>query len=251
MSTPVTYRDSLMDRYKLLYDWLPEGPDVLGPVLDVGCGNGIYTQWLAKKCGYAVGIDHNQKNLAWAKREFPNCDFVLSNGEVMPFADASFGAVMITEVLEHTRDDRATLKEIARVTKPGGTLLLSTPHRGMFAGFDPDNVLNQTFSAVKKLRIPKPGGGRFYENFRYDWHRHYSEGELRGLLGKNWQVEQVYLGGLALYPLLYGVENLIDAFSKQRSYWQDYRVLRRLRAFDFDIPFGKLSYNIALRCKRV
>ena len=43
-----------MDRYALLYDWLPEG----GPVLDVGCGNGIFTQWLAKKASPAYGMDH-------------------------------------------------------------------------------------------------------------------------------------------------------------------------------------------------
>ena len=244
MSTPVTYRERLLDRYRLLYDWLPAS----GPVLDVGCGNGIYTQWLAKKCGYAVGVDHNHKNLAWGKSEFPNCDFVLSNGETLPFADGSFGAVMLTEVLEHTRDDRATLAEIARVTRPGGTLLLSTPHRGLFAGLDPDNRTNSAFAFIKRLRIPKPGGGRFYENFRFDWHRHYSEGELRGLLGDAWDVEEVYFGGLLLYPVLYGFENMIDAFSTKRSYWQDYRVLRTVRGLDFDLKFGRLSYNIALRC---
>lgn len=247
MSTPVTYRHKLLDRYRLLYNWLPEN----GPVLDVGCGNGIYTQWLGKKAGFAVGVDHNEKNLAWAKSQFPECEFVFSNGENLPFADASFGAVMLTEVLEHTRDDRQTLEEIARVTKPGGTLLLSTPHRGLFGFLDPDNVFNGAFSLVSKLKIPKPRGGTFYENFSYDVHRHYSGRQLRALLGANWRVEEEYYGGLLLYPLLYGVENAVDSFSKQRSYWRDFRALRTLRGLDFDLNFGKLSYNIALRCIRI
>ena len=247
MSTPITYRERLMDRYALLYDWLPAG----GPVLDVGCGNGIYTSWLARKAGVAVGIDHHVGNLAWGKQEFPDVHFVDSNGETLPFADAVFNAVMCTEVLEHTRDDRATLQEIHRVTRPGGYLLLSTPHRGLFTGLDPDNVLNRAFDTVRRLKIPKPGGGRFYENFRYDIHRHYTEGQLRDLLGTGWQVEEVYLGGLLLYPLLYGVENAIYAFSKQRSYWQDYRALRTLRALDFNLRCGRLAYNIALKCRRL
>jgi len=247
MSTPITYRDRLMDRYALLYSWLPEE----GPSLDVGCGNGIYTSWLAKKASPAVGIDHNLDNLKWARQEFPHVRFTIANGEGLPFDDGYFNAVMCTEVLEHTRDDRATLAEIHRVTKPGGTLLLSTPHRGLFTGLDPDNVLNKFFSTVSRLHIPKPGGGHFYQNFRYDIHRHYTDGQLRGLLGKGWEVEQVYYGGLLMYPLLYGAENLIDAFSKKRSYWQDYRVLRTLRAWDFGLQCGKLSYNIALKCRRV
>ena len=162
VSTPVTYRHELLDRYRLLYDWLPDS----GPVLDVGCGNGIYTQWLGQKCGPAVGIDHNQANLEWAKAEFPACEFVYSNGENLPFADASFGAVMLTEVLEHTRDDRATLREIARVTRPGGTLALSTPHRGLFAGLDPDNRLNSLLHSVSKLGVPKPGRRQVLSGFQ-------------------------------------------------------------------------------------
>lgn len=235
-----------MDRYALLYDWLPEN----GPVLDVGCGNGIYTQWLAKKCEPAFGIDHNLKNLTWGKNEFPNVHFLMANGESLPFPNEFFGAVMITEVLEHTRDDRLTLREIHRVMKPGGTLLISTPHKGLFGFLDPDNVTNRAFDTIRKLKIPKPGGGRFYENFRYDIHRHYSASQLKSLLGEQWQVEEVYYGGLLLYPLLYGFENAIDAFSKKRSYWQDYRLLRTLRAWDFSLRFGKMSYNIAMRCRK-
>ena len=247
MSTPVTYRDHLIDRYALLYKWLPTE----GPVLDVGCGNGIYTQWLAKKCGPATGIDHNQKNLAWAREEFPHVEFIMTGGETLPFPDASFGAVMLTEVLEHTQDDRQTLREIARVTRPGGTLCLSTPHRGTFGWLDPDNLLNGAFDLVRRLNIPKPGGGKFYQGFSYNTHRHYTESHLRSLLGKNWRVEEVYYGGLFLYPLLYGVENLYDAFSSKRSYWQDFRVLRAIRGWDFDQSFGKASYNIAIRAVRV
>ena len=254
MSTPVTYRDQLMDRYALLYSWLPND----GPILDVGCGNGIYTQWLAKRAAlapdknarFAVGIDHNAKNLAWGKQEFPHVQFAAIGGETLPFRDETFGAVMCTEVLEHTRDDKSTLREIHRVTRTGGYLILSTPHRGLFAGLDPDNLTNRAFDSVRRMKIPKPGGGRFYEKFRYDIHRHYSQGQLKSLLGGRWEIEETYYGGLLAYPILYGVENLIDAFGKTRSYWNDYRLLRTLRARDFDGQWGKLSYNIALRCRK-
>lgn len=244
-----------MDRYALLYEWLPASS---GPVLDIGCGNGIYTQWLARKTAQntnasaspTFGIDHNLKNLEWAKTEFPEVRFLMGNGEALPFPEKYFGAVMLTEVLEHTRCDQSTLREIARVTQPGGVLLFSTPHTGLFGFLDPDNLLNRFFDTVRKLKIPRPGGGRFYENFRYDYHRHYSLEQLEELLGEDWEIEEVYYGGLLLYPLLYGIENIADAFGKTRSYWHDYRLLRRLRAWDFSLRFGKLSYNIALRCRR-
>jgi ubiquinone/menaquinone biosynthesis C-methylase UbiE len=187
----------------------------------------------------------------WAKSEFPDAHFLMANGEALPFENGYFNAVMLTEVLEHTRDDKQTLKEIYRVTRPGGVLLLSTPHKGLFSFLDPDNVTNHAFDVIKKMTIPKPGGGRFYQNFKYDIHRHYSAAQLKSLLGNSWRIEEIYYGGLLLYPLLYGAENLMDAFGKERSYWRDLKVLRSLRAFDFNLRFGKLSYNIALRCRRI
>lgn len=235
-----------MDRYALLYNWLPEA----GPMLDVGCGNGIYTSWLTKKGAPVFGIDHNMANLQWARQEFPGIGFCSANGEYLPFPDNYFNAVMCTEVLEHTSDDRSTLQEIFRVTKPGGTLLLSTPHRGLFAFLDPDNCTNRSFDLLRKMNIPKPGGGTFFQNFHYDIHRHYSKAQLASLLDNNWKIEEIYYGGLLLYPLCYGAENLIDAFSKKRSYWMNLKMLRTLRAWDFSLRCGKLSYNIAMKCRK-
>src|SRR5690606_23309982 len=102
-----------------------------------------------------------------------------------------------------------------------------------------------------RISIPKPGGGRFFQHFRYDVHRHYSKNQLTSLLGDDWQIEEVYYGGLLLYPACYGVENLIDAFSKKRSYWMNLKTLRTVRAWDFAFRCRKLSYNIALKCKKL
>lgn len=236
-----------MDRYALLYDWLP--PE--GPILDVGCGNGVFTQWLARKGRPTYGVDHHLGNLRWAQQQFPTPKFCSSNGEHLPFPSNYFKAVVCTEVLEHTADDKNTLEEISRVTQSGGYLLLSTPHRGLFAFLDPDNLLNRGFDLLRRMKIPKPGHGRYFQDFQYDVHRHYDHHQLAALLGKQWQIEQVHYGGLLLYPLCYGAENLIDAFSKKRSYWMHLTALRTLRAWDFSLQCGKASYNIALKCRKI
>jgi SAM-dependent methyltransferase len=58
-------------------------------------------------------------------------------GDALPFPDASFNAVLAFEVLEHVGDDAALLDEIARVSAPGGLLVLSTPvHASMWSPLD-------------------------------------------------------------------------------------------------------------------
>jgi SAM-dependent methyltransferase len=58
-------------------------------------------------------------------------------GDALPFADGSFDAMLAFEVVEHVDDDTRLIGEIARVTRPGGTLILSTPvHASMWSPLD-------------------------------------------------------------------------------------------------------------------
>lgn len=247
MSTPVLYREWLGDRYRLVYQWVPEGR---GRLLDVGCGNGYFTQWLARKGWQVWGLDHSFLNIQRAHREFPSLHWVVGSALALPFPRASFDVVVCSEVLEHLPDDQAAIDEIARILKPGGRLILTTPHRGLFAWLDGDNVVNGFFRFLKALRLPKPGGGFFFQRFRWQEHRHYSLAEVERLFAQRFHIEEIFLSGLLLYPLEYLWEKALEAFLGVPLVEQRYRWLRRLRDWEFRLPAGRWAYNLAVRAVR-
>jgi SAM-dependent methyltransferase len=92
-------------------------------VLDLGSGSCENSLWVPAGCRY-VGLDVSTTALVMAREAKRPAAGVRGDGETLPFADATFDAVMSTWALEHFHDPGRTFLEVARVLKPGGLLLL-------------------------------------------------------------------------------------------------------------------------------
>jgi ubiquinone/menaquinone biosynthesis C-methylase UbiE len=95
-------------------------------VLDLGCGIGSYTEELAQRAQWVCGLDPLESNLQQFRKQIPRIQGV---GENLPFATASFDAITMIEVLEHTDSDVQVLRECFRVLKPSGVLILFVPNK--------------------------------------------------------------------------------------------------------------------------
>jgi SAM-dependent methyltransferase len=106
-------------------------------VLDMGSGTGRHVLAACLRSCRVVGLDSDLESLALAGRYVNLIDswgvvkasatLMLGWGDRLPFADCSFDRILCTEVLEHIPDDRATIREIVRVLRPGGTVAVSVP----------------------------------------------------------------------------------------------------------------------------
>lgn len=98
-------------------------------VLDVGCGGGGLARQLSAEGAHVTGIDPHPEALARARRLAPEALFETAGAESLPFADASFDAVVILNALHHvpiTGMDKA-LDEAARVLRRSGSLIVIEP----------------------------------------------------------------------------------------------------------------------------
>jgi SAM-dependent methyltransferase len=98
-------------------------------ILDAGCGNGRYSKFLlnhADADAQLTSFDLSQKMLARSRKRLgnPRVTHVAADLTRLPYADASFDAIVSGWVLEHLPDPRPGLRELARVLRSGGKLLL-------------------------------------------------------------------------------------------------------------------------------
>ena len=98
-------------------------------VLDLGCGVGRLSSWLARDARQVVGVDISPAMLSAARRATasPNPSFVRYANEALPFADGTFDRVVSVFVLQHVSDERqlgALLAEIDRITRDGGRVAI-------------------------------------------------------------------------------------------------------------------------------
>jgi SAM-dependent methyltransferase len=98
-------------------------------ILDAGCGNGRYARFLLQEAdpdALITGFDLSQRMLARARQRLHSDRVGLFAADLtrLPYADSSFDAIVSGWVLEHLPDPRPGLRELARVLRPGGKLLL-------------------------------------------------------------------------------------------------------------------------------
>ena len=121
-------------------------------ILDAGCGNGFFTNWLAGKGARVVGIDGSSRMVALAKENFPQLEFQefdLLKQTALPAQ--SFDAILANMLLMHLSDVRPFLGEAKRLLKPGGQLVFSILHP---AFNEPTSTLRKTL--WEKLAFAKP-----------------------------------------------------------------------------------------------
>jgi ubiquinone/menaquinone biosynthesis C-methylase UbiE len=106
-------------------------------VLDVGCGAGEVCVELAAIVGPAgrvAGVDLSEAMVEAARRNVAASgkpvDLRAASAYELPFADGAFDAVRSERVFQHLDDPEAALREMLRVTKPGGRVVLSDPDHG-------------------------------------------------------------------------------------------------------------------------
>src|SRR5437016_7736419 len=93
-------------------------------VLDAGCGEGYGTNRLAAVAAETTGVDLEEPVIRRAAALYPRVHFDTANLVSLPYAAASFDAVVSLQVIEHLHSPHEFLAECARVLKPGGLLVI-------------------------------------------------------------------------------------------------------------------------------
>ena len=102
-------------------------------VLEAGCGEGYGADRIAGTARRVLGVDYDAATVAHVRRAYPGLPVVRGNLVALPVADEAIDVVACLQVIEHLWDQPGFLRECARVLRPAGTLLLSTPNRLTFS----------------------------------------------------------------------------------------------------------------------
>lgn len=97
-------------------------------VLDAGGGNGVYASQIGRRYNARVELFELEfARVQEARQDTPHA--LVAAAEFLPYAADSFDTIISNEVIEHVTDDRAAVRELLRVLRPGGRLVLFCPNR--------------------------------------------------------------------------------------------------------------------------
>lgn len=242
------YEKILTPQASICLEWLPRRESVL----EIGCSAGYFTNKLRQKAGRAFGVDINKELVNLAQQIYPAVKFMSHEPNILPFPEESFDTVVALEVIEHTDNEKEFIDEVYRVLAPGGLLILSTPHKGLFEWLDPFNLKQKTLrimpTALLRLaqKTQRINNTQFTDNLQY--HKHYSLEELKQILGERFRIIRVSRSGLLLFPICSALLSIVTRLTG--ALWPKL-LLQSLMKIEGRIPFGRFSYNITLMAVKV
>lgn len=200
-------------------------------ILDVGCGTGLNAAFLAASGHTVIGVDLSQVAIdKFREKGFEGfvCDLESQN---LPDFEASFDLVFASEIIEHIADTAMFLDRLARLLKPNGQLLLSTPNSAFWA-YRLLGLMGYTASEYQH-----PGHVRFFSKRSLQRAIKASGFEITAVSGRHMPL---LLGSLAdpLAPLLrvFGMQRE-DRFATGGHFWQLSRFAPKASGFWSDTIF--------------
>lgn len=133
-------------RVQTIFEWLdPHDGDL---ILDGGCGRGFYLNFIRHVCkARLVGVEIERPYLVMARKVLASSQGIgLINASLygLPLQSNTIDKAILSEVLEHVDDDVAALREVMRVIKPGGLIVITVPNANYPFWWDPVNKSLET-----------------------------------------------------------------------------------------------------------
>ncbi len=127
-------------------------------ILDLGCGVGGFLGGLAALGESVFQTDISTESLARCReRGFPRG--VVASGYALPYADGVFDLVCLFDAIEHIEDDARVLREVARILRPGGLVLLTVPaYQFLYANNDRVAQHHRRYSRARLRAAVEPAG---------------------------------------------------------------------------------------------
>lgn len=194
-------------RVETIFEWVDPQEDSV--ILDMPCGRGFYLNMFRYVSNAKlIGADLDEEVIHKAAANVGHLNgitLVRANIYDLPFPDATFDAVILSEVLEHIDDDVTGLKEALRVLKPGGVAAITVPHANYPFWWDP---INKTLETLFNTHIQHgPFAGLWANHVRL-----YTPEQLRSAaLGAGFIVEKERAFTHHAFPFIH---NLVYGFGK-------------------------------------